>query len=232
MTIIVPPPPECRVPMKAIQLTETLYDYLIDVSLRETDVQRRLRAYTSTLARARMQIAPEQGQFMQWLVRLTGARRIVEVGTFTGYSALAMALALPPDGRLIACDIDPVHTATAQQYWQEAGVADRIELRLGPALDTLDGLITEFGRNKIDLAFIDADKTAHLFYYERLLEMLRPGGVILIDNTLWGGSVADPAAHDADTLAIRGLNLLLRDDDRIDLAHLPVGDGLALALKR
>lgn len=218
--------------MKAIQLTEPLYDYLLNVSLRETPVQRRLREYTATLPRARMQIAPEQGQFMQWLVRLIQARRIVEVGTFTGYSALAMAMALPADGKLIACDIDPVHTATAQAYWAEAGVARRIELRVGPALDTLDALLAEFGRFSVDLAFIDADKTAHLFYYERLLELLRPGGVILIDNTLWGGSVADPAAQDADTLAIRGLNLLLRDDDRIELAHLPVGDGLALALKR
>jgi predicted O-methyltransferase YrrM len=169
---------------------------------------------------------------MALLVRLTGARRILEIGTFTGYSALAMALALPADGRIIACDVSEAWTAVARRYWQRAGVVGRIELRLAPALQTLDALIGEGGGGSFDFAFIDADKGRYLDYYERSLILLRPGGLIAVDNTLWGGSVADPAETDADTAAIRAFNAALRDDPRIDLSLVPIGDGLTLARKR
>jgi predicted O-methyltransferase YrrM len=178
-----------------------------------------------------MQIAPEQGQFMALLVRLTGARRILEIGTFTGYSALAMALALPAEGRIVACDVSEAWTAVAKRYWQRAGVAGRIELRLAPALQTLDALIGEGGGGSFDFAFIDADKSRYLDYYERSLTLLRPGGLIAVDNTLWGGSVADPAKIDADTAAIRAFNAALHADPRIELSLVPIGDGLTLARK-
>jgi predicted O-methyltransferase YrrM len=168
---------------------------------------------------------------MALLVRLTGARRILEIGTFTGYSALAMALALPPDGRIVACDVSEAWTAVARRYWRRAGVEARIELRLAPATETLDALIAEGAEASFDFAFIDADKARYLDYYERSLTLLRPGGLIAVDNTLWGGSVADPAKTDADTAAIRAFNAALHDDARVELSLVPIGDGLTLARK-
>ncbi len=217
---------------KTLNLDQGLYRYLLGHSLRETAVQRRLREATAQLPEAQMQIAPEQGQFMQLLVRLTGARTIVELGTFTGYSALAMALALPVDGRLITCDLDQAWTAIARRYWAEAGVAEQIELRLGRALDTLAEMLAAGAAGTVDLVFIDADKKNYPAYYERALELLRPGGLVLIDNVLWGGAVADPGVTDAATTAIRALNDRLHHDARVDVSLLPLGDGLTLARKR
>jgi caffeoyl-CoA O-methyltransferase len=217
---------------RTIDLTDALYDYLLSVSLRETDLQRRLREETAALPMARMQISPEQGQFMALLARLLGARRVLEVGVFTGYSSLAVALALPADGRIVACDVSEEWTAVARRYWAEAGVAGRIDLRLAPAVDTLDALIAGGGAGTFDLAFIDADKTAYLDYYERALELLRPGGLLMTDNTLWSGRVADPEVGDADTVALRHYNEHQHRDARIDLSLVPIGDGLTLARKR
>ena len=217
---------------KSITLTDDLYDYLLSVSLRETEVLRRLREATANHAMARMQIAPEQGQFLQLLVYLLQARTIIEVGTFTGYSALWMASALPDGGRLIACDTNETYTAIAERYWREAGIDDRIELHIAPALDTLDKLIDQGQTGRIDMAFIDADKVEYPHYYERLLRLLRPGGLVAIDNTLWDGLPADPAAQDKDTRAIRAFNETLQEDDRVAISLLPVADGITLALKR
>jgi predicted O-methyltransferase YrrM len=216
---------------RSIGLSDALYDYLLSVSLREPEILAELRRETMAMSERSMQIAPEQGQFMALLVRLTGARRILEIGTFTGYSALAMALALPPEGRIVACDVSEPWTQIARRYWQRAGVAQRIELRLAPALQTLDALIAEGGGGSFDFAFIDADKSRYLDYYERSLVLLRPDGLIAVDNTLWGGSVADPAKTDADTAAIRAFNVALHDDPRIELSLVPIGDGLTLARK-
>lgn len=217
---------------RTITIDDDLHAYMLRVSLRETDLMRRLREETAALPRRSMQIAPEQGQFMALLVRLTGARRIIEVGTFTGYSALAMAQALPPGGRIIACDVSEEWTAVARRYWAEAGVADRIDLRLAPARDTLDALLADGEAGRTDLVFIDADKVNYANYYERALILLRPGGVILVDNVLWGGSVINPAKTDADTEAIRAFNTALVADERVDLSLVPIGDGLTLARKR
>jgi predicted O-methyltransferase YrrM len=218
---------------RTIAMTDRIYEYLLEVSSRETPVMARLREETRRLgSHAGMQISPDQGQLMALLARLLGARAALEVGTFTGYSALAVASVLPQDGRLVACDVSAEWTAIGQRYWREAGVADRIDLRLGPALDTLAALRREGREGSFDMAFIDADKSSYARYYEHCLKLVRRGGVILIDNVLWGGSVADPAVHDADTDAIRALNLALKQDDRIDLAMLPVGDGLTMALVR
>ena len=217
---------------RTIDLTDSLYDYLLSVSLRETDLQRRLREETAALPMARMQISPEQGQFMALLARLTDARRCLEVGVFTGYSSLAVALALPDDGRIVACDVSEEWTAIARRYWAEAGVAGRIDLRLAPALDTLDALVAAGGAGTYDLAFIDADKTAYVDYYERALLLLRPGGLLMTDNTLWSGRVADPEVGDADTVALRHYNEHLHRDARVDLSLVPIGDGLTLARKR
>lgn len=216
---------------QTVKLDDDLYAYLIDVSLREPELLAALRRETLEMPRASMQIAPEQGQFMALLVRLIGARRILEVGTFTGYSALIMALALPADGQIVACDISEEWTAVARRYWAQAGVAGRIDLRLGPALDTLDGLIATGESERFDFAFIDADKENYQGYYERALRLLRPGGLIAVDNTLWGGSVIDPAKDDPDTRAIRAFNAALRDDPRVQLSLVPIGDGLTLARK-
>lgn len=213
-----------------LPITPALHDYLFRESVRESDLLRRLREETEAHPRAGMQIAPEQGQFMALLVRLMQARRIVEVGTFTGYSSICMASAMPPDGRLIACDVSEEFTAVARGYWAEAGLTDRIELRLGPAAATLERMIAG-GEPAVDLVFIDADKTGYDTYYEQALRLLRPGGLILIDNTLWDGRVADPAVDDPDTVAIRRLNHKLRHDSRIALSLVPIGDGLTLALK-
>lgn len=217
---------------RTICVDDRLYDYLLDVSLREPGVLARLRAETLKLPQAGMQISPEQGQFMALLVKLTGTRSILEIGTFTGYSALAMALALPAGGRLIACDVSDEWTALARRYWREAGVEGRIELRLAPALDTIRALLGEGGAGSFDLVFIDADKGNYRAYYDAALELLRPGGLMLIDNTLWDGRVADPANDEDNTRAIRAFNAALHDDARIDLSLLPIGDGLTLARKR
>jgi len=213
-------------------MSDALYAYMHRVSLRESDVQRRLREETAALEYSMMQISPEQGQLMRMLTGLIGARRAIEVGVFTGYSALSVALALPEDGELIACDVSEEWTAIARRYWAEAGVASRIRLELAPATETLDALLAEGRAGDFDIAFIDADKTSYDGYYERCLELLRPGGLVLIDNVLWGGAVADEENRTEDTLALRALNAKLRDDARIELCMLPVGDGLTLARRR
>ena len=217
---------------RTLDLTDALYDYVLQVSLREPAILAKLRAETAALPEAGMQIGPEQGQFMALLVELIGARHCLEVGTFTGYSALAVARALPDDGRLVACDISEDYTAIGRRYWQEAGVADKIDLRIGPALETLDGLIDEGRRGTFDFAFIDADKTNYAGYFERALTLVRPGGLIAVDNVLWDGAVIDPERDDADTEAIRGFNAARTDDDRVSLSLVPIGDGVTLARKR
>jgi predicted O-methyltransferase YrrM len=211
-----------------LPLTPRLYDYLLQVSLREPDVLRRLREETAAHPRANMQIAPEQGQFMAWLVRALGARRALEVGVFTGYSALAVALALPDEGHLTACDVSEEFTATARRYWDEAGVSQKITLRLAPAVETLDALLAEGSADQYDFAFIDADKDGYITYFERALALVRPGGLIAVDNVLRRGLVADPAARDAETLAIRAFNEHVRHDTRVELTLLPIADGLTL----
>ncbi len=213
-------------------LDDALYDYLSSVSLREPDVLSRLREETAKMPQHNMQIGPEQGQFMALLIELTGASKCLEVGTFTGYSALVVALALPDDGRLIACDISEEFTARGKPFWEEAGVAGKIELRIGPALDTLDALIEGGETGTFDFAFIDADKTNYAGYFQRALDLARPGGLICVDNVLWNGAVADPSRDDEDTEAIRAFNAALTNDPRISLSMLPVGDGLTLARKR
>jgi len=217
---------------RTLPLDDRLYDYLLKKSLRETPALAKLRAETASHPRVNMQIAPEQGQFMQMLVRLIGARRTIEVGVFTGYSSLAVALALPDDGRVLACDISEEYTAIARRHWQEAGVAHKIELVLAPALATLDARLAAGEAGRYDFAFIDADKGGYHAYYERLLELIHPGGLITVDNTLWSGAVADPGDRDADTLALREFNDRLLADQRIDLSLLPIGDGLTLARRR
>ena len=179
-----------------------------------------------------MQISPEQGQFMRLLVKALGIRRAIEIGVYTGYSSLSVALAMPEDGRIIACDVSEEWTSIARRYWKEAGVDHKIELRLAPALETLDILIENDLGNSFDFAFIDADKAGYKVYYERTLALLRPGGLIAVDNTLWNGSVADMSNQTEDTIAIRELNELIHADERVDMSQLPVGDGLTLALKR
>ena len=216
---------------QTLTLDEPLRQYLLDVSLREHPEQAALRAATRSHPQASMQISPEQGQLMQLLVRLAGARRTVEVGVFTGYSALCVALALPADGKVLACDVSEVFTAMARPYWQRAGVADRIELVLGPALATLDARLAAGEAGTYDFAFIDADKTNYDGYYERCLQLLRPGGLIAFDNVLWSGRVAAPA-QDPDTAALQRLNSKLHGDPRVELSMVPIGDGLTLALKR
>ena len=216
---------------KTFTLSDDLYAYLFDNSVREPDILRRLREETARDSMARMQIAPEQGQLMQLLVRLMGARRYLEVGVFTGYSSLAVALALPADGRILACDVSDTWTKVARRYWAEAGVAGKIDLRLAPAQQTLEGLIAAGAGGSFDFVFIDADKTSYQAYYEQALTLIRVGGLIAIDNTLWEGRVADPTARDADTQAIRDFNRHLRDDGRVQQCLVPIGDGLSLALK-
>lgn len=216
---------------RTLQLDDALYQYLLDVSLRESPLLARLREETAQLSQARWQIAPEQGQFMTLLVRLTGARRVIEVGTFTGYSALCMAQALGEGGRLICCDLPGDYNATARRYFAEAGVAESIEWRLGPALESLAALARE-GQGVFDLIFIDADKANYPAYLEQALFLLRQGGLLLFDNTLWNGRVLQRSPDSEDTHAIQALNLALRDDPRIDLSLLPLGDGLTLCRKR
>lgn len=217
---------------RTIVLNDALYEYLLSVSLREPDVLCRLREETAMMPQHNMQISPEQGQFIALLVELTGARKCLEVGTFTGYSTLSVALALPEDGQIVACDISEEFTSRAKPYWQEAGVAGKIDLRLGPALETLDALIADGESGAFDFAFIDADKVNYQGYFQRALDLIRRGGLILVDNVLWSGAVVDPARDDEDTEAIRAFNQACADDPRISLSLVPIGDGLTLARKR
>jgi predicted O-methyltransferase YrrM len=216
---------------RSIHLTDKLYDYLLSVSLRDDKLLRRLRRETERMPMGGMQIAREQGQFMGLLVELMGAKKALEVGTFTGYSSLCVARALPADGRLVCCDVSEAFTRIARKYWQEAGVAGKVTLELGPALRTLDRLIAGGAAGSFDFAFIDADKPNYRNYYERCLELVRAGGLIAVDNVLWSGKVADARKKDADTKAIRAFNQRLKEDRRILLSMLPLGDGLSLALK-
>jgi len=215
-----------------LALEPRIYRYLVDHSVREHPALRELREATAGMPHAGMQISPEQGQFMALLVRLLDAKRTLEIGVFTGYSAMSVALALPPGGKIVACDVSEEWTAMARRHWEKAGVAAKIDLRLAPALQTLDKLIAEGAAGTFDFAFIDADKSNYPGYYERCLVLVRKGGLIAIDNTLWSGAVADPANRERDTLAIRDFNDALHRDERVDLSMLPVGDGLTLALKR
>ena len=218
-------------PHRSLNVDEVLYQYLMDQSIREHPAQVALRAATASHAHAGMQISPDQGQFMALLVKLIGARRAIEVGVFTGYSALTVALALPDDGTLLACDISDEYTRIGKPYWQQAGVAQKIDLRLAPALQTLDAQLAAGHAGAFDFAFIDADKSGYDAYYERCLQLLRPGGLMAIDNTLWSGAVAR-AADSADTAALQQLNSKLHRDERIDLSLLAIGDGVTLARKR
>lgn len=217
---------------RTLPLDDRLHDYLLRHSLREHPALAALRTETAAHPRVNMQIAPEQGQFMQLLVNAIAARRAIEVGVFTGYSSLAVALALPEDGFLLACDISEEYTAIARRHWHAAGVAGKVELVLAPALATLDARLAAGEAGSYDFAFIDADKMSYGAYYERLLKLVRPGGVIAVDNTLWSGAVADPADQDAETVAIREFNDRLHADPRIDLSLLPLADGLTLARRR
>ena len=217
---------------KTIEVNADLHQYILQVSLREPAILRRLREETAAMPEHNMQIAPEQGQFMALLIRLMGANRCLEIGTFTGYSSLAIALALDQDGTLLALDTSEEYTAVARRYWEEAGVADKIELRVAPALETLDEMLdADDQRHTYDFVFIDADKTNYDNYYERCLQLVRTGGVIAFDNTLWDGKVADKSVQDADTAALRELNAKLYADERIELSMLPLADGLTLCRK-
>ncbi|MBW4654991.1 MAG: class I SAM-dependent methyltransferase [Kaiparowitsia implicata GSE-PSE-MK54-09C] len=217
---------------KSLGLSDALYRYLLSVSLREPAVLRQLREETVLHPLQMMQVTPDEGQFLSLLVQLMGARKTLEVGVFTGYSSLAVALALPADGQVIACDVSEEYTAIARRYWQQAGVAHKIDLRLAPALDTLDALIDEGHSSSFDLAFIDADKGNYLNYYERSLQLVRPGGLIVADNVLWSGSVIDAADQSDSTNAIRRFNKVLHQDTRITLCMVPMSDGLTLAIRR
>lgn len=217
---------------RTLAMTDRLYDYLLTHGLREPAVLTALRAETRTIRGAGMQLSPEQGQFMALLVELIGAKRCVEVGTFTGYSALAVALALPEDGRVVACDVSEEWTSVGRRYWEEAGVAHKIDLRIAPATETLQALIDGGAAGTYDFAFIDADKSNYPTYYEQALTLLRPGGLIVVDNTLWSGSVADPEDQSDDTRAIRALNEKIHGDQRVSMSLVPIGDGAMLVRKR
>ena len=217
--------------LRTVQIDDHLFEYLLAQSLREVPAQAALREATRTHPHAGMQISPDQGQFMALLVKLMGARRTIEVGTFTGYSALTVALALPEDGRVLACDVSDEYTKVGRPFWQQAGVAHKIELVIAPALQTLDARLAAGEAGAYDFAFIDADKANYDRYYERCLTLLRPGGLIALDNMLWSGAVAHPAKT-ADTAALQQLNAKLHRDERVDLTLLTVGDGLTLARKR
>lgn len=218
---------------KTWNMPADVHTWLVDHVLHEPEPLTRLRERTfAEVDAAQMQISPEQGRFMAWLVRTLGVTRAVEVGTFTGYSALCMAQAMPSDGQLVCCDISREWTAIAEAFWERAGVRDRIDLRIAPALETLDAMLAAGDAGGIDMAFVDADKTHYADYYERGLQLLRPGGLLLFDNTLWSGSVADPTDREPDTVALRELNRRLHADARVSLSLVPIGDGLTLARKR
>jgi predicted O-methyltransferase YrrM len=212
-------------------IDDVLYDYVVARGVREHPAQAGLREATKSLPNAGMQIGPDQGQFLGFLARLVGARRAIEVGVFTGYSALAVALALPDDGYLLACDVSEAWTSIGKPFWAAAGGATKIDLRLGPAIATLDAELAAGAAGSFDFAFIDADKSSYDDYFERCLQLLRAGGVVAIDNVLWGGAVAKPGG-DADTVALKRLNDKLHADSRIDISLLPIGDGVTLARKR
>jgi predicted O-methyltransferase YrrM len=213
--------------MRGGKLTDELYDYVLSMGARETRVQRELREETQKLPMGQMQIGPDQAALMQVLVRILGAKRCIEIGTFTGYSALAVALALPASGKIICCDVSEEWTSIGRRYWKKAGVAGKIDLRLGPALDTLKTL-----KGRFDFAFIDADKPNYWSYYQRCLQLIRKGGLIAVDNTLWGGSVINPEKQSESTQALRKFNQRVSKDRRVDIALVPIGDGLTLAVKR
>jgi len=217
---------------KTIGISDELAAYVLQVGTREPEVLTRLRDETAANPHHGMQIAPEQGAFLALLVELIGARRCIEVGTFTGYSSTAVALALPDDGRIVCCDVSEEWTAVARRYWREAGVADKIDLRIAPAAETLDRLLAAGEEDTFDFAFVDADKTGYDGYYERALRLVRPGGLIALDNVLWGGEVLDEDSEDEATTAIRALNAKLADDERITLCLLPIADGVTLARRR
>lgn len=217
---------------RTLTLTPEIYDYVLAHSLRESDVLRRLRSDTQRMPQASMQISPEQGQFMALLVKLIGAKQCIEVGTFTGYSSTSVALALPEDGHVLCLDVSADFTEKARSVWSEAGVSDKITLRLGAAKDSLEELVRVGQSGAYDFAFIDADKSNYINYYELILELIRPGGLVVIDNTLWSGAVADPQQNTPDTLAIREFNEHVHADRRVDMSLLPVGDGMTLARKR
>ncbi|MBD3649496.1 MAG: class I SAM-dependent methyltransferase [Pseudomonadales bacterium] len=217
---------------RTLNFSDEVIEYLRTRGLREPPVLTELRARTAELSRAGMQISPEQGALMANLVRMSGARKTIEVGTFTGYSALVVALAMPEDGKVVACDVSEEWTSIAREFWKKAGVAERIELHLQPAVETLDALIDGGEAGTFDFAFIDADKSNYDAYYERCLTLLRSGGAIGVDNVLWGGSVVDESRQDEDVSAIRALNDKIRTDERVDISMVPVGDGLTLAIKR
>jgi predicted O-methyltransferase YrrM len=215
-----------------LELNDSLYDYLLSVSLHEDEVLQALREETRQIDMHIMQISPDQGQFMALLVKLTGAKKILEVGTFTGYSALAMARAMPEEGELVACDISESWTNVAKKYWQQAGVTEKIKLHLAPAEETLKKILKNNAADSFDMAFIDADKKNQWTYYECCLELLRPGGVILVDNVLWNGSVINEKDESEDTEAIRLFNKKIYKDNRVEISMIPVGDGITLARKK
>lgn len=216
---------------KTLRLDDRLYNYLQSVSVREPEILRLLREETARHPMRAMQIAPEQGQFMALLVKLLGAKKTLEVGVYTGYSSLAVALALPPEGKVVACDINEEYTAIARRYWEKAGVADKIDLHIAPAIETLERLLAQGEADTFDFAFIDADKSNYDNYYELALKLIRPGGLIAIDNVLWGGDVADPEIKNTRTIKIRALNQKIHQDKRVTMSLVPIGDGLTLALK-
>jgi predicted O-methyltransferase YrrM len=216
---------------QTLGLEPQLYEYLLSVSLREPEILTQLRQETAQHPMAMMQIAPEQGQFMALLVQLIGAKKTLEVGVFTGYSSLVVALALPPEGKVVACDVSEEFTAIARRYWQQAGVSDKIDLHIAPAMETLDQLLAAGETGTFDFAFIDADKSNYEGYYERSLQLVRPGGLIAIDNVLWSGRVADPEIQDNRTTKIRAFNEKLHQDQRVSLSLIPIADGLTLARK-
>lgn len=216
---------------RTLAISESIYQYLCDHSLREDPILKELRDHTYDMEERAMQIAPEQGQFMQMLIKLIGAKNTIEVGVFTGYSSLAIALVLPEDGRIVACDVNPQYTSVAEKFWVSAGVREKIDLRIGPARNTLSELISDGLTGTFDFAFIDADKVNYDHYYELCLQLIRPGGLITVDNVLWGGATADDSINDTDTTSIRALNDKLHRDERIDLSLVPIGDGLTLAMK-
>ena len=212
-----------------LNYTINLREYLWEKGMEEHPVLKELRSETAKLPQSMMQICPEQGALMANLIRLMSAKRTLEIGTFTGYSALSVALALPEDGEIVACDISKEWTSIGKQKWEQAGVSHKIDLKLGPAVDTLDTLLQEGQQGSFDFAFIDADKANYPAYYEKCLHLLRKGGVIVIDNVLWGGSVIDSKRNDEDTKAIRELNNFIRNDKRVSISMVPIGDGLTLA---